>query len=279
MMRSPSGWRRTLSLLVSLLGGAALAQVQRPLPRGTPEDLLTHAVQVHVVVDDTLEVDRLRALARPNVTAWVHTKNNTLSEATVENLARFDEVFVELHAPLASVDVAQFRRLPRVGVWLEPAALSLAARLPGAHRVAVRLPADAFENDALIDQVAALRPALVTWSPTSIDLLSWGRFKQLSGRKLVSGKGWAAIGSCGERSPTEPAAELHLANLLAASGDVFPCGLGMRVVLEPSVDLWLVQSLVSRNPSVELVFEVGGDAERASAVRVLLDALQIGPSR
>jgi hypothetical protein len=274
-------WTRLLALLVVLLVRLAAAQDQRPLPRGAPEALVSRSLRVHVVVEDTLDPDRLRSLARPNVTAWVHTSSNTLSDATLENLARFDDAFVELRAPLTPVDVAQFQRLPRVGLWLTAASLGLVGALPGARRVAVRLGSGPLD-EALLGLVGRARPAQVSWAPVGpVDLLQWGLFKQLSGTKvLVAGPTtlWLPV-QCGERSGRAPAAQVHVANLLALSSDAFPCGLGTRVVVEPAVEHWLLQSLVVRDPSVQLVLELGANAERASAARVLLDSLGVGPSR
>jgi hypothetical protein len=70
-----------------------------------------------------------------------------------------------------------------------------------------------------------------------------------------------------------------VANLLALSSDVFPCGAGMRVVVQGEAETWLLQSLLVRDPSVELVLEVGADSARALAARGLLERLQLGASR
>ena len=71
----------------------------------------------------------------------------------------------------------------------------------------------------------------------------------------------------------------HVANLLALSSEVYPCGTGTRVVVQPEVETWLLQSLLVRDPSVELVIEVGADPARAIAARGLLERLQLGASR
>jgi hypothetical protein len=295
MTRSRSGSRRTLELTLALLGAvfnagamvnasavfnSARAQDQRPLPGGGPDELVTRSLRVNVVVEDTLDPDRLRNLTRPNVTAWVHTRSNTLGEATLENLARFDDAFVELRAPIAPVDVAQFRRLPRVGLWLKPDSLSLVGALPGARRVAVQLGA-AVLDEALLARLRAARPALVSWAPNGpVDLLQWSLFLQVPGRKVVASSGGFLLAvQCGARSARDPAVEVHVANLLALSSEVFPCGRGTRVVVGPEVERWLLQSLVLRDPSAELVVEVGADAELASGARRLLESLGIGPSR
>jgi hypothetical protein len=264
--------------LVSLLiSTAALAQNQRPLPLEAPEAMPPLA-RVHVLVRDTLEPDRLRDLARPNVTAWVETSNNTLSVAAVENLARFDEAFVQLRAPLAHVDAAEFARMPRVGPWLEFADLALVGRLPGARRLAVSIKA---LDEPTVAALTRARPSVVRWTPAAeLDVLQWSLFRQVPGHRVVVGATHLLVPQrCTERRGDEAALELHVANLLALSSDAFPCGKGTRVVVPLDVDRWLLQSLLVRDPSVELVLEVGADAERARAARALLDALGVGPSR
>jgi hypothetical protein len=51
------------------------------------------------------------------------------------------------------------------------------------------------------------------------------------------------------------------------------------VVVPVDVDRWLLQSLLVRDPSVELVIEVGDDPDRATRARLLLESLGVGPSR
>jgi hypothetical protein len=122
---------------------------------------------------------------------------------------------------------------------------------------------------------------VLSWAPVApLDLLQWGLFLQAPGRKvLIATPATLLPSSCEGRSPGEPSVEVHVARLLAASSALFPCGRGARVVVEPGVDRWLVQSLVVRDPSVELVLELGADAERASSARALLEALGFPPSR
>jgi hypothetical protein len=265
---------------VALLAGAASAQGQAPLPRGAPDELIARSLKVHVVVDEELDPDRLRGLARPGVAAWVHTRSNTLRDSLLENLARFDEAWVELRGPLSRADAAQFSRAPRVGPWLALDALALAGALPGARRVAVQL-SDAALDEGTLERLLRARPAVLAWAPAApVDLLQWGLFLQAPGRKvLIATAATLLPSSCEGRSPAEPSVEVHVARLLAASSPLFPCGRGARVVVEPDVDRWLVQSLVVRDPSVELVLELGADAERASSARALLEGLGFPPSR
>ncbi len=278
-MRSRSGLRRTssrLPLLLALAAGAAFGQDQRPLPRGAPEAFVGPTPRVHVRVHEGLDPDRLRELARPQVTLWLSTRTNTLRASTVENVARFDVAWVQLRAPLLPYDAQVFSKLPAAGAWVTAASLGAVGRF---RRVAVALEGPL--DEALIARVSAARPAEVRWTPPGpIDLLAWGELRRLPGRRIVAAEPKALLPvKCDARSAKDPSTELHVASLLALSSDVYPCGTGTRVVVEPAVETWLLQSMIVRDPSVELVVEVGSDAARAVATRGLLERLQLGASR
>lgn len=269
-----------MSAVVTCLSLLALAQNQRPLPPGAPDDLVASSVRVSVVVSDLLDPDRLRNLARPRVTAWVTTSSNTLRTSTLEHLARFDDAFVQLHPPISASDAAQFSKLPKAGVWVNASALrSVAGKLPGARRLAVTI--DRGLDEVVAEQLSRARPTMVFWAPHEpVSVLQWSLFRQLPGRKFVIGTQDVLLPvTCTARDRSEPSVELHVANLLALSSDVYPCGSSTRVVVPANVDRWLVQSLIVRDPSVELVLEVGADDEVASKARVLLDLLKLGPPR
>lgn len=266
-------------LFFVLLASSALAQDQRPLPRGAPDVFIATAPRVHLRAHEDLDVDRLRDLARPGVTLWLSTRTNTLKASTIENLERFDMAWVQLRAPLKPVDAAIFKRIPRAGAWVDLQSLGLAERLPGARRVAVELTGPL--DEALAAKIARERPAEVRWKePPPLDLLAWSEFRQLPGRRVIAGGSQALLPvKCAERKSGDPSVELHVANLLVLSSDVFPCGVGTRVVVQPEVELWLLQSLLVRDPSVELVIEVGADSTRALAARALMEKLELGASR
>jgi hypothetical protein len=257
------------------LSTAALAQDQRPVPAGSPDALIGRSVPVHVVASEELEPDVLRALARPGVTLWLTTRSNTLRESTLDTLNRFEASWVQLRLPLAHVDGAALARAPRAGLWfqasaaLKPVLSRYRASRPLALDVAGALDA---EQQAWL---GALRPTFTRWRPTeSVDLLQWGRFASLPGRKtVVLTPGLLVPRSCEARSPTEPSAELHVATLLAVSAGVFPCGAGTRVEVLPDVEPWLLKSLIVRDPSVELLVTVGDDVRRVGRTRALLELL------
>ncbi len=263
-------------VLLALLSFGAFAQDQRPLPRGSPEVFVASAPRVHLRAHEELDPDRLRELARPGVTLWLSTRSNTLRASTVENVARFDTSWVQLRAPLKPVDSNVFAQLPAAGAWLEPDSLGLAGRLRRLV-VWVKGPLD----EVTVAKVSAARAAEVRWAPDGeIDLLTWGQFRRLPGRRVIVGSAQTLLPvKCEARIAGDPSMELHVANLLALSSDVFPCGAGTRVVVQPEVETWLLQSLLVRDPSVELVIEVGADSKRALAARGFLDRLQLGPSR
>ncbi len=266
-------------MLWALTALVAGAQDQRPLPRGAPEAFVPTAPRVHVRAHEELDPDRLRDLARPGVTLWLSTRSNTLRASTLENVGRFDAAWVQLRAPLKPVDANVFAKIPAAGAWVDVAGLELTGRLPGARRCAVSLQGAL--DEALIARLSRARPAEVRWTPGGeVDLLSWGQFRQLPGRRVIAAAPQSLLPvNCAERKSGDPSVELHVASLLSLSSDVFPCGAGARVVVQPDVESWLLQSLLVRDPSVELVIEVGADAARAVAARGLLERLQLGASR
>lgn len=267
---SRSGWRLGLWVLLS---GSAWAQNQSPLPPGAPGQLAWPGLAIHVVVSEHIETDRLRALARPGVRLWLKTTSNTIRDSTLEQLGRFDEAWVELRGQLKPVDARVFARAPRVGMWVSLAdAAMLAGRLPGARRLAVQH--DGPLGDAEAGRLMALNPAFTRWKPSGpIDLLSWSSFRALPGRKVLVPSAESLLAwPCESRPDREPAVEVHVATLLTLSSGVFPCGRGTRVRVPATVETWLVQSLVLRDPSVELVFEVPDD-DAASVTAANFDAL------
>ncbi len=275
-MPSRSGLRRTSSLAVALLAIVAWAQDQRPLPRGAPEAFVGPAPRVHVRVHEDLDPDRLRELARPGVTLWLSTRSNTLRASTLENVARFDTAWVQLRSPLVPSDARVFSKLPAAGAWVGVDSLKAANRF---RRVAVTLEGPL--DEGVIAKVSAARPAEVRWSPSGpIDLLAWGQLRSLPGRRIVAAEPQSLLPvKCERRTAGDPSTELHLASLLALSSDVYPCGIGTRVVVQPQVETWLLQSMIVRDPSVELVVEVGAESARAVATKGLLERLSLGASR
>ena len=140
--------------------------------------------RVHLRVHEDLEPDRLRELARPGVTLWLSTRSNTLRASTMENVGRFDAAWVQLRAPLAPFEARAFSKLPTTGVMLGLESLDVVGRLPGARRVALALKGPL--DEATVAKVRAARPSELRWTPEGgVDLLSWGQFSQLPGRRVI----------------------------------------------------------------------------------------------
>ena len=256
------------------------SQVQRPLPVGAPEDFTAPAVRVSVVVHEDLDPDLLRPLARHDVTLWLQTRSNSLRASTIENAARFDEAFVQLRAPITREAAQLFARLPRVGAWLETAHLAVVPRLPGARKIAVEIRGAL--DAALADRVAAAKPSMVRWSPdanATLDLMQWGLFRQLPGRKVVVMPASSLRPATCTDQLAITSVELDVATVLTMNSAVYPCGKSPRVVIRPSIDHWLVQSLTVRDPSVELVVPIGTDVNAARETRTILDLLDRHDSR
>lgn len=275
MTPSRSGLRRTSSLLLACWALVAPAQNQRPVPPDSPEPIVGRSVRVHVVASEDLEPDIVRALAGPAVTLWVTTRSNTLRESTVDTLARFEAAWVQLRAPLSDVDARAMRRAPKAGWWvpLDATLREPLGRLRGSRPLAVEVEGGFDERQ--LELARGLRPTELRWRPSAApDLLEWSLFRGAPGRQLVVlPAGFLLPRDCEARPAREPAAELHVATLLALSAGAFPCGRGTRVEVAPDVEPWLLKSLIVRDPSVELVVRVDDDPRKVGRVRALLGLL------
>ncbi len=233
---------------------------------------------MHLRASDELDPDHLRALARPNVTLWLSTKTNVLRASTIENLNRFDAAFVSMKPPITQWQTQALEKAPRAGIWLDVAALEGRglARILGPRPLALKLQGDL--DETLASRIAAARPELIEWTaPSTIDVLSWSLFRALPGKKLLLIE--AAATACEQRSDREPASRVHVAALLALGSAAFPCGRGPRVIVEPDTDRWLLQSMLLRDPTIELEVDVGSNEVAAQNVRRLFDDLGLGPMR
>jgi hypothetical protein len=170
---------------VAVVLAALLAQA----PSGPgPSGLTLPGYRLHLVVDESVDADALRALAGGGTVLWLRTRSNMLRDSTVEAVALFPEAYVLLRPPLLEAHADQLRRAPRAGAWLGAESLGKGAgwhhRLgPRPVAVDVRGPLDA----EVARRVAALRPARVTWLPGEADatLAGWGELAQLPGAKLL----------------------------------------------------------------------------------------------
>jgi hypothetical protein len=266
----PVFWPLLASLL--LVVPAYAAEPQRPLPSGSPAAIVPAGTRVHVIASEDLDPDRLRSFARPGVTLWLLTRSNLLKSSTLENLNRFDNAFVQLRAPLKDDRILE--KAPRAGVWVDGAALDLVGRVRGPRALAIDFSGAL--DDALAARLTALKPDVVDWKASgSPDLLSWGLFRALPGRKLVSPD---QVVPCDARVELEPAAHVNVASLLTLGTNAFPCGPSPRVRIASNTDLWIIQSIVVRDPTLELELEAKDDAE-AKKVAHLLDQMGISGRR
>jgi hypothetical protein len=242
-------------------------------------DFAPNTFPVHVIVDERLDPDLIRSLARPQVTLWLTTDSNVLKESTLENVARFDSAWIQLRAPLSMSVANTFKKTPRAGIWAHSLqeAKQLNGRLPGVRRMAIELSGVSVDWDAL----RTLRPSLLRWRPGGeIDLLSWSAFLQVkAGRKLVQLDGEGVSPICREKSPFAPGLFIEIGSAMSLSKDVFPCGKGNMMVVSPGTELWLLTALAARDRSAELIFEVGSDVENARALIQLLPKLLVGTAR
>lgn len=245
-----------------------------------PERLVLPAYRLHLMVDESIEADDLRALAGSGTVLWLRTKSNVLRESTIEALARFPEAYVQLRPPLKEEQVRQLRGAPRVGAWLD--AKTLAG--PGLHWLGPRRRAVEVRGalDAeLARQLSALRPSRITWTPgtSEVSLEDWGRFAQLPGSKLLALAGTPDL-PCPEFPWRAALATISLRVEEGTGSDT--CDLGLRVVMKGFPDDATLVALLNRKHPTELEIEVGPgprELERAKAwVRRLEEAVR-GRSR
>jgi hypothetical protein len=271
----------------TLPGGAAPdAGPAGPEPgRGTPPFLAVPAFRVHLFLDEELDVDALRRLARPDATAWVRTRSNMLRESLLERLPRFGGAFVQLRAPLLDTHAAQLGRAARAGAWLSPH--DLTAR--GMHRligrqVAVSLFGALRPADLAVAQQAKVDELRWTPGPSDLSLDAWGRLAQAPGRKVVVWSGALPEG-CDRwprgRASAAPILRVTLGSVGEAVSAMHRCPLVARVLVPPSLDDVALSQLFAANPRLELEVEVGRSPELAAQAAALLDRLgarQVRPS-
>ncbi len=240
------------------------------LAQGTaagPEALALPGYRIHLIVSEDLDPDRLRGLARSGVVLWLKTRSNALRESTVENLARFSDAYVQLRPPLSEHGALQLRRAPSTGIWLSDLDLGGAGlHRVGPRRLAVQISGALTEDRAA--KVKASRAAHAIWDPpTDVDLLSWSRFEQLPGRRLVKLVG--AVGCAGTSARWVDATSLKP----TPEPWQRPCGPGARVRVRADVSDELLRWLYRSDPSIELEVEIGSDERAAREARSLLDRL------
>ena len=243
-----------------------------------PGLLLAPSVRVHLRASEEVAPDHLRALARKNVTLWLTTRSNTLRASTLDTLNRFGDAWIHLRAPVTEPDAAQLQKVPRAGVVLDARDLDRAQRILGPRRLAIRLegPIDA----ALIARLARTRPDETLWrAPAELDLLTWSLFRQLPGRKLLyrataSEPVVGADGGSADPCPADPpTAEPAPQGPVGVAPFLFPCGRGPRIEIPLDVDRAVLQRLIVRDPSTELVVELPDDPRQLSKARRLFDDL------
>ncbi|NMO13852.1 hypothetical protein HPC49_46315 [Pyxidicoccus fallax] len=291
---------------VAVLLAALLAQA--PSEPG-PSGLTLPGYRLHLVVDESVDADTLRALAGSGTVLWLRTRSNMLRDSTVEAVALFPEAYVLFRPPLLEAHADQFRRAPRAGVWVGSESLGKGvgwhSRL-GPRRVAVEVrgPLDT----EVARKVAALRPARVTWLPGEADatLAGWGELAQLPGTKVLALAGVAGVaqaagslspGPRGERAeasaseaaprPRPCVEEEVLPGLLRAARsrvalrvdmgapvDGPPCGMTRRVRVSGAPDDAALVALFSRAPDSELELDVGADPAALANARRWVERLE-----
>ncbi len=256
-----------LLLLLLLLGA-------EPVAEGVPPIFLAASVRVHLHASEELDPDHLRALARNNVVLWLSTRTNTLRASTLETINKFSEAWIALRAPVRESDALQLNKVPRAGLWIDVQDLDGARRVLGPRRLTINLQGAL--DAALFEKLQKLRPAQTIWrAPPEVDLLSWGLFRQLPGRKVLSRttSRWWPVECPEDPGDSEPTVQTQVEAVRNNPRKVFPCGKGPRIEIPLDVERSVLQFLLVREPSTELVIDIGDDPRLVSKARRLLDDL------
>ncbi|MFP2923691.1 hypothetical protein ACLESO_00450 [Pyxidicoccus sp. 3LG] len=118
---------------VAVLLAALVAQAPGPTALALP------GYRLHLVVDESVDADTLRALVGGGTVLWLRTRSNMLRDSTVEAVARFPEAYVQVRPPLREAHADQLRRAPRAGAWVDSE--SLKQGTGWLHRLGPRLVA------------------------------------------------------------------------------------------------------------------------------------------
>ena len=248
-------------LLVALL---AQAPVSPPL--------VLPGYRLHLVVDESVEADDLRALAGSGTVLWLRTSSNTLRDSTVEALSLFSEAYIQLRPPLKEEQVRQLRRAPRVGAWLEAPMLEGAGlHWLGPRRTAVEIRGGL--DSKLAQRLSALRPSRIIWSPgnSEVSLADWGVFAQLPGSKLL-----ALSGAPGPLCPELPwrAALATVAVRVEEGTGAESCTLSRRVIMKGLPEDAVLVALLGQESPTELEVQVGPGAGELSRARAWVQRLE-----
>jgi hypothetical protein len=238
----------------------------------TPAGLVLPGYRLHLVLDESVAAEELRALAGSGTVLWLRTRSNTLRDSTLDALALFPEAYVQLRTPLKEEHVRQLRRAPRVGAWLEAQTLTG----PGLHWLGHRRSAVEVRGALgaeLTRRLGALRPSWIIWAPGALDvsLETWGTFAQLPGRKLLS---WAGpVGPMCTELPWRGA--LATVSLRVEEGTrADSCSLGRRVVMRGFPEDAALMALLGRDPSAELEVEAGTGEQELARARAWVERLE-----
>jgi len=228
-----------------------------------PADWAVPGVRLHVQASEELDPDRLRALARPEVVLWLRTRTNGLRRSTAETLQLAGSAFVQVRPPLGAPALAPF--VGRVGPWVEERGLDVSrVRRWSPGRLAVDVEGPFTEE--LVARLRVLRPVAVRWKRGGWPAREeWARARQLPGVELLD------AGELVDCTVVPPRTRVRVERA-RSPGEV--CGLPVRVRLAPDASLDDVRQVLLGHPDVDLVIEVGDDADRATAVARLLDALE-----
>jgi hypothetical protein len=233
-------------------------------------------LRTNVFVSEEMDPDLMARLAQPGVVLWVKTGSNTLRPSLLERLGLFREVYVQQRTPLEEEHLAQFSRLPRVGLWLELGPSQKGLARVGGRPLALQVNGG-FGPD-VADAARALRPALLVWHPSEdeLTLAGWGWFASAPFTKLLwptseSALPWSSCDAPALRAltrafvltPWAPGTERRLPL----------CGVAAVVAVKSDVGDEALAQLLAADPGAELQLWVGRTRDEALLAASFLSRL------
>lgn len=165
-----------LAFVLALLTGA------EPVSPVAIAPAMATGAEVHLEVDEDLDVEALRAVARPGIVLWMHTRSNMLRDSTRDAL-RGGRVWIQMRAEILPVHVRQLPSV-RAGIWVQAEDFRR-VRGVGPHPIAIDLREPATRVQLKPGQPT---PHTIVWRPTSaaaVSAAALGWLALLPGRHFV----------------------------------------------------------------------------------------------
>ena len=224
-----------------------------------PEALTLPGFRLHLEMSDSIDPDRLEALARPGVVLWVTTSSNLVKRSLAERLGRAEASYLLVRFPLGGDVLEQFG--PRVHPWVSLEGLDVGAfRRWAPAGTALELPGALTEER--VRNVSAIRPQAIRWRPDAAPAPEeWERARGLAGLEVHPP---SALPACVR--PLKGANRIRLRLPVAeAEASASGCGFALRLEVPAASTAPELMALLAQYPGAELSVRIGNDAEAVSA--------------